>query len=122
MRAMDRPWDPPGDEATREEVAAMLECGAQAFPALPSRTLGESRSRLVARVWPQRVRRAMGAALTCLRASAPGGSAQDTPLGRVFRGGHEDAWRHMLAFAADREERPRKRARRGATLSFECTE
>ena len=121
MRAMDPPCDPPRDEATREEVAALLECGVQAFPALPSRTLGEARSRLVARVWPWRVRRAMGAALTCLRASAPGGSAQDTPLGRVFRGGHEDAWRHMLAFAADRgegaarEDRPRKRARRVAT-------
>ena len=72
--------------------------------------------------WPWRVRRAMGAAMTCLRASAPGGSAQDTPLGRVFRGGHEDAWRYMLRFAADRrwgegekKERPHKRARGGAT-------
>ena len=74
---------------------------------------------------PLCVRRAAGAALTCLRASAPGGSAHETALGRVFGGGHEDAWRHMLAFAMDwgdvgmtsdvdreqEEERPRKRRR-----------
>ena len=103
----------------------MLRCGTRPFPALPSRTLEATWPpedlATLSRVWSLRVRRAAGAALTCLRASAPGGSAQDTPLGRVFRGGHEDAWRHMLAFAADRgegaarEERPRKRARRGAT-------
>ena len=107
----------------------MLRCGARPFPALPSRTLeatlpAEDLAALP-RVWPLRVRRAAGAALTCLRASAPGGSAHETALGRIFGGGHEDAWRHMLAFAMDwgdvgrtsavdreqEEERPRKRRR-----------
>ena len=139
-----RPWEPWADLLRRigsspapgavaagraEEVAAMLRCGARPFPALPSRTLEatwppEDLAALL-RVWPLRVRRAAGAALTCLRASAPGGSAHETALGRVFGGGHEDAWRHMLAFAMDwgdvgrmsavdreqEEERPRKRRR-----------
>ena len=110
-----RPWET-WAELTRRQipapapapvaaVAATLRCGARPFPALPSLTLEatyspEERATLY-RVWPRRVRQAAGAALTCLRASAPGGSAQDTALGRVFRGGHEDAWRHMLGFAMD---------------------
>jgi len=141
-----RPWEPWADLLRRigsspapgavaagraEEVAAMLRCGAwgPSFPALPSRTLEATRPpedlAALLRAWPLCVRRAAGAALTCLRASAPGGSAHETALGRVFQGGHEDAWRHMLAFAMDwgdvgmtpdvdreqEEERPRKRRR-----------
>ena len=61
--------------AAAAAVAATLRCGARPFPALPSRTLeaatwtAEDRAALL-RVWPLRVRRAAGAALTCLRASA----------------------------------------------------
>ena len=56
------------------------------------------------KVWPLSVRRAMCTALTCLKASEPGGSAHHTALGRVFKGGHEDVWRYMLGFAADRRD------------------
>ena len=108
------------------ETQALLLCAARPFPAVSSHTLASRYARmkeveaskreeerdpaglashdpaLLPRVWPLRVRRALAAAVICLRASAPGGSAQDTALGAVFRGGHEDVWRYMLTFMAAR--------------------